>query len=208
MKNNFKILLLHLAFALQVERGACAGCDEDDWNVPAYLDGCDDALAQGGIAGYFAIRCDMSFTDITDEAEWDAKIAAGEVFGRSDGDFIRGQLPAAEREKIAVGACGSELTIGKNFSLSMFDAGYDAGLTKYDLYDYVDKKSKQWNWGFILCDGSTYGPYSNVNVEVDEIIPETNATQKEFQINMFWKTGVGVSKPVSLPFLVGKQLHP
>jgi len=207
MKDLIKLFVMQLAFAFRVEMGACSSCDEDDWAYPVYLDGCDDALTQSGIAGWFALRCDKSFTDITDELEWDVKIAAGELFGRFDGDFIRGALPAPDRTNLEVGACGNSLTIRKDYTATLFDAGYDAGFTKYDLYDYVDRKSKQWKWGFILCDGTTYGPFSNGQVEPDEIIGETNNVQREFQIIISWKAGLGVPKPVLLPFLIGKQLH-
>lgn len=186
---------------------ACQPCaDEED--VPTYLDGCVDSLEEGGLAGWFAVACDAPFVDITDEAEWDAKIAAGEVFGRFDGTFIRGSLPVPERNEVTVGACGQPITISKNFTVSMFDSAYEATNTKYDLYDYVDRKVGRFEYGFIQCDGNTYGPFPNVTAKADENIPETTDENKSFQIDFTFRRGLGVAKPVLLPFLVGKQLHP
>ena len=206
---NIKLLLLQFVFNFAIAKGVCASCDENDWDVPTYLDGCDDTLAQSGIAGWFAIRCDKSFTDITDEAEWDAKIAAGEVFGRLDSDFIRGSFPVPERDEVTVGACGRPVTVAKNYTATVIDSAYDAGLTHFDLYDYVDKKSRIWNWGIIYCDGSTYGPFNNVTVKADEDASgETTSENKSFQLIFEWKGALGVPKPTLLPFLVGKKLHP
>jgi hypothetical protein len=202
---SIKLNILAMLFAIC--EMSCQPCDDEE-TVPTYLDGCIDDLYPGGIAGWFAVKCDAPFTDITDEAEWDAKIAAGEVFGRFDGEMIRGSLPVPERAKVPVGACGVEKTISKTYTATLFDSAYEATNTKYDLYDYLDRKGSRWLFGLIQCDGNTYGPFANVTAEPDENIPETNAEVKAFQFILSWKQGLGVPKPVLLPFLVGKQLHP
>ena len=186
----------------------CEDCDPNDFLVPTYLDGCDDDVQPGGIAGWVAMRCDESFLDITDEAEWDAKIAAGEVFGRYDGTLIRGSLPVPDRTDVDVSACGVSKTISKTYTASIIDSAHEPTLTKYDLYDYVDKKSSLWLWGFITCDGYFYGFYPRATAKVDENIPETNSEVKDFQMTISWIGGLGVNKPVFLPFLIGKKLHP
>jgi len=184
----------------------CSGCDEALFDVPVYDYGCEDDVKPGGVGGWFMIRCDAQFTDITDEAEWDAKIAAGQIKGIFDCTLIRGSLPVPDRTTVPVGACGTPKTISKTYTLSIIDSGYDAGLTRYNLYDYIDKFGQLWNFGFITADFFVYGPYSNVNAQVDENIPETNSEVKDFQFTVSWIAGKGVNIPVQLPFLDGKKL--
>jgi hypothetical protein len=209
---NFNILMLAMAFdnihkVNAAFAGVCDDCDPLLFDVPDYLDGCDDDVQSGGIAGWIALRCDKSFTDITDEIEWDTKIAAEEVFGRFDGNLIRGSLPVPDRNNVNVGACGTEKTVSKTYTASLIDSAHESTLTKYDLYNYVDQNGTLWNWGFITCDGYFYGFYPKATAAVDENIPETNSEVKDFNLTISWIGALGVNKPVYLPFLTTKKLH-
>lgn len=209
MKNNLNIIMLAVMMA-EIQgafAGTCDDCNPALFDVPDYLDGCDDDVQPGGIAGWVAMRCNVSFTDINDELEWDAKIAAEEVFGRFDGNLIRGSLPVPDRNTVSVGACGTDKTVSKTYSAAIIDSAHDSSLTKYDLYNYVDQNGQLWLWGFITCDGYFYGFYPKATAQVDENIPETNSEVKDFQLSISWIGALGVNKPVYLPFLTTKKLH-
>jgi hypothetical protein len=76
--------------------GVCPPCIDED-NAPNYLcDPCDSTVYSGGIAGWFAKKCNYEFDDITDSTEWETAIADKNVFGRVNGSRISGGLPAPE----------------------------------------------------------------------------------------------------------------
>jgi len=71
----------------------------------------------------------------------------------------------------------------------------------------MDINGELYDFGFIDCVGNFYGFFGDSTFKVDENIPETNSEVKDFQIGITFKTGLGINKPVLLPFLVGKKLH-
>ena len=198
-------IMLSEAHKIQGAKADCEDCDEELFDVPPYAYGCND-VKPGGFAGWFMVKCGAPFVDISDPLEWDTKIAAGEVKGIFDPKLIRGSLPVPDRNTVSVGACGTPQTISKTYTANLIDSGRDENDTRYDLYDYIDKYGDLWNFGFITCAFDVYGPFSNVTVEVDENIPETNSEVKDFPMNVSWIAGKGVNKPISLPFLEGLKL--
>ena len=201
------LLFLHSAFKIKGAGSNCTDCDPLSFDYPPFEEGCADAVEEGGIAGWVAIRCNVTFTSIQDETEWDQKISDKEIVGIFDGDFIRGSIPVPDRDEVTVGACGTAKTIAKNYELSFIDSGYNESKTKYDIYDFMDKNGELYNYGYLDCKGNFYGFYGNSTFKVDENIPETNSENKEFQGSITFKTGLGLNKPVLLPFLVNKKLH-
>lgn len=198
---------MQAVFRIQGAKGSCTDCDPTEFDYPEFDSGCADAVEEGGIAGWVAIRCNVSFTSIADESEWDAKIAAKEIVGIYDSEFIRGSIPIPDRNEVTVGACGTPKTISKEYELSFIDSGYNASKTKYDIYNFMDQKGELYNFGYLDCQGNFYGFYGNSTFKVDENVPETNSENKEFQGSITFKTGLGLNKPVWLPFLVNKKLH-
>lgn len=210
MKKIFQLSALafaYNAFKIQGAFASCEDCDPLDFDYPVFEEGCDDAVEKGGIAGWVAIACNVNFVDVKDEAEWDAKIAAKEIVGIYDGDFIRGAIPVPDRDEVTVGACGTPKTVAKNYEASIVDSAYNDSKTKYDIYNFMDIKGELYDFGFIDCLGNFYGFFGDSTFKVDENIPETNSEVKDFQIGITFKTGLGINKPTLLPFLVGKKLH-
>lgn len=200
-------MAIMITFKIKGAFASCEDCDPADFDYPAFEEGCDDTVEKGGIAGWVAIACNTSFTNIADEAEWDAKIAAKEIVGIYDGEFIRGSLPVPDRDEVTVGACGTAKTVAKNYEASLIDSGYNDTKTKYDIYNFMDINGELYDYALIDCDGNLYGFFGNSTFKVDENIPETNSEVKDFQIGITFKKGLGINKPTLLPFLIGKKLH-
>lgn len=189
--------------------GVCPPCIDDE-NVPNYLcDPCDSTVYSGGIAGWFAKKCNYEFSDITDSTEWETAIADKNVFGRVNGSRISGGLPAPEFTTKKRGSCGQEEVVKQSRVVSLTDAENDNDFTIDALYNFlaVPANASGYEFGFITCDGRFLGWYSNVTVRPFYQIAETDEDDAYWTIEFRYNEQLGTFNQQQLSFLLTQSYN-
>lgn len=189
--------------------GVCPPCIDED-NAPNYLcDPCDSTVYSGGIAGWFAKKCNYEFTDITDSTEWETAIADKNVFGRVNGSRISGGLPAPEFTTKKRGSCGQEEVVKQSRVVSLTDAENDLTFTIDALYNFLSNPAKAagYEFGFVTCDGRFLGWYSNVTVRPFYQIAETDEDDAYWTIEFRYNEQLGSFTQISLDFLLTQSYN-
>ena len=184
--------------------GVCPPCIDED-NAPNYLcDPCDSTVYSGGIAGWFAKKCNYEFDDITDSTEWETAIANKNVFGRVNGSRISGGLPAPEFTTKKRGSCGQEEVVKQSRVVSLTDAENDLTFTIDALYNFLSNPAKAagYEFGFVTCDGRFLGWYSNVTVSPFYQIAETDEDDAYWTVEFRYNEQLGTFSQLSLDFLL------
>lgn len=189
--------------------GVCPPCIDED-NAPNYLcDPCDSTVYSGGIAGWFAKKCNYEFSDITDSTEWETAIADKNVFGRVNGSRISGGLPAPEFTTKKRGSCGQEEVVKQSRVVSLTDAENDLTFTIDSLYNFLSNPAKAagYEFGFVTCDGRFLGWYSNVTVRPFYQIAETDEDDAYWTIEFRYNEQLGSFTQISLDFLLTQSYN-
>lgn len=189
--------------------GVCPPCIDED-NAPNYLcDPCDSTVYSGGIAGWFAKKCNYEFSDITDSTEWETAIANKDVFGRVNGSRISGGLPAPEFTTKKRGSCGQEEVVKQSRVVSLTDAENDLTFTIDALYNFLSNPAKAagYEFGFVTCDGRFLGWYSNVTVRPFYQIAETDEDDAYWTIEFRYNEQLGSFTQMSLDFLLTQSYN-
>jgi len=184
--------------------GVCPPCIDED-NAPNYLcDPCDSTVYSGGIAGWFAKKCNYEFDDITDSTEWETAIADKNVFGRVNGSRICGGWPAPEFTTKKRGSCGQEEVVKQSRVVSLTDAENDLTFTIDALYNFLSNPAKAagYEFGFVTCDGRFLGWYSNVTVRPFYQIAETDEDDAYWTVEFRYNEQLGTFSQLSLDFLL------
>ena len=184
--------------------GVCPPCIDED-NSPNYLcDPCDSTVYSGGIAGWFAKKCNYEFDDITDSTEWETAIADKNVFGRVNGSRISGGLPAPEFTTKKRGSCGQEEVVKQSRVVSLTDAENDLTFTIDSLYNFLSNPAKAagYEFGFVTCDGRFLGWYSNVTVRPFYQIAETDEDDAYWTVEFRYNEQLGTFSQFTLDFLL------
>lgn len=184
--------------------GVCPPCiDEDD--APNYLcTPCDSTVYSGGIAGWYAKKCNYEFVDITDSTEWETAIADKDIFGRVNGSRISGGLPAPEFTTKKRGSCGQEEVVKQSRVVSLTDAENDLTFTIDSLYNFLSNPAKAagFDFGFVTCDGRFLGWYSNVTVRPFYQIAETDEDDAFWTVEYRYNEQLGTFSQLTLDFLL------
>jgi hypothetical protein len=189
--------------------GVCPPCIDED-NSPNYLcDPCDSTVYSGGIAGWFAKKCNYEFDDITDSAEWEIAIENKNVFGRVNGSRISGGLPAPEFTTKKRGSCGQEEVVKQSRVVSLTDAENDLSFTIDSLYNFLANPAKAagYDFGFVTCDGRFLGWYTNVTVRPFYQIAETDEDDAYWTIEFRYNEQLGTFNQMSLNFLLTQSYN-
>lgn len=195
--------------------GGCAACPNaasvDDF--PVVLTGTPMVLP-GGIAGFAVMRSDISWTNVTLEAEWETKITAGTLLVRMNGCRVKGTKGDSTVVTRVRGACSAEEVVKRNQVWEITDVGNDDDFTMHDLYNYLLANYQCYTIAFITCDYRLYGmvapdPVGAPNVGkfmamtaffADDNIPETQDDDALLKLTATTQES-GVLKPITLSFL-------
>lgn len=116
------------------------------------------------------MKCDVSFTDITDLNEWTTKITANEV--HASGQLLASK-PQGSFTKKKVASCQVEKSSNATKQIDFQD--YNTDNTAFAVHafwnTFIDNPGK-WQLGWITCDGLFYGWQTDFDIEVDEQIEE------------------------------------
>ena len=151
-----------------------------------YSNACGVTTKPGGINRIGFIACDYEFTDITDQVEWDAAIAAGDAVLSG---LLYASKPKSSFTKKRVNSCSSERVTGVEKSITFQDYNDNESATDcadYDFWNTILDNPAAYRMVFVLCDGYMYGPIDNFTIEVDEIIDESSDGMRYFDGSIFW----------------------
>lgn len=192
--------------------GGCAACPNaagvDEF--PPVLTGTPIVLS-GGFAGFAVMRSDLSWTNITLEAEWESKIAANTLLVRMNGCRVKGSKGDSTTVKRTRGACSAEEVVKREQTWEITDVGNDDEYTMHDLYNYLQANYACYRIAFITCDYRLYGFVSPSNNNVgqfmsmtaffaDDNIPETKDDDALLKLSATTSID-GLVKPMALSFL-------
>ena len=154
----------------------------------AYSNACGVNPLPAGINRVAFLACDFEFTDITDQAEWDAAIAARDAV--VSGELI-GSKPKGTFTKKMVSSCSPERVTGgeKSFVFQDFNQSEVHGdCSIYTFWNTILANPKAYRLVFFTCDGYLYGPIDDFTLEVDDVIPETNKDSKFMDGSILWNS--------------------
>ena len=164
----------------------------------SYSGGCGIVTRPGGIKKFAFIKCDYVFTDITDRAEWIAAVAARNIVFSG---LILGQKPKGSFTKKRIASCQPEGVVGAEKSITFQDYNTDTvtpgGCLAYTFWNTVLNEPSSYLLAYITCDGYVYGPISDFQLEIDEVIEDNNTGSTYFDGTLTWNT-VAMDCPVAV----------
>jgi hypothetical protein len=153
-----------------------------------YSNACGVVTRPGGINRIAFLQCDFEFTDITDQAEWDAAIAAGEAVVSG---LLLGAKPKGSFTKKRVNSCSPERVTGgeKTVTFQDFNTSMVHGdCSIYDFYNTFLENPAAYRLVYFTCDGYAYGPIDDFTLEVDDPIDDTNTGNAYFDGSLLWNS--------------------
>lgn len=151
----------------------------------------------GGRRGAF-MKCNKSFTDPTDPAEWTAKIEAGDVVATGE---LLGQKPKPSFTKKKFSSARPEEVTGvtEQFQFKDFNASLD---DNGDLvfWDTIQTNYQRYVYGFVDDHDNFYGFYDNWSPEIGSVIEEDVDGNTYVDGVLTFKSS-GVLVPVQVPGL-------
>jgi len=153
-----------------------------------YSNACGVITKPGGINRIGFIACDYDFTDITDQAEWDAAIAAGDAVWSG---LLYASKPKPSFTKKRVNSCSQERMVGSQKTLTFQDYNdgtvHDADdCAEYDFWNTILSNPDAYRMVFITCDGYLYGPVDDFTIEVGEVIDDTKEGNRYIDGTLYW----------------------
>lgn len=157
--------------------------------LPAtYSGGCGVVTRPGGIKKFAFIKCDYTFTDITDAAEWTSAIASGDVVGSG---LVLAQKPKGSFTKKRIASCEPEAVVGAEKTITFQDYNTDGvtgatGVLHYDFWNSVLQQPQNFLFAFYTCDGYLYGTINDFQIEIDEVIEDNDTGNTYFDGTISW----------------------
>ena len=137
------------------------------------------------------MACDQSFTDITDQLEWDAMIAAKKIRLSPE---LEGELAAATHTTDVINTCvqttaylGSEIPL--NFSSGDYSTD-GAEYTAWEFWNFALLNFQNLRFGFFDCDEQFYGMTTlpdgtfqmiKASLQVADVRPLGSKTRAKFE---------------------------
>ena len=154
-----------------------------------YSGGCGIVSRPGGIKKFAFIKCDYTFTDITDPAEWTAAIASGDVIGSG---LVLAQKPKGSFTKKRIASCEPESVVGAEKSITFQDYNSDsvtpggAGTLAFDFWNTILSSPQNYLFAFYTCDQYLYGEITDFQIEIDEVIEDNDTGNAYFDGTITW----------------------
>jgi hypothetical protein len=171
--------------------------------APAGYAYCFITSKKGGLARFAFLACDETFTDITDDAEWQTKINAGTLTltGQLAGQKPRGTFT---RTKLAAGIPDS--VTGKENTWSFVDFNVDplynaVSPTQRDItfWNTIVQNASKYKVYAIDCENFVHGPVNDFVAEVDLVIPDNTKEFQRYEGSIMWD-GIDILTRTALGF--------
>lgn len=164
--------------------------------VPKNEAGCGSKPRKGGVPRLVALKCDVSFADVTDLAEWQTKITADEVHASPR---ILGQKPKGSATKKKFNSETPEQVTGYTKSLTFQDYNADENNnTDYDFWNGIDVNSDKFLLGYFTSDELFFGFIPDWALEIDDVAEEDSNGTLYFDGAVTWNARQ-MLKPVHIP---------
>lgn len=159
-------------------------------NVPCPLNvGCSIETRAGGIKRFAIVSCGYEFQDITSVAEWTAAVASGDV---AISGVVLGQKPKGTFTKKRISSCSPEAITGaeKQITFQDYNVGnnyaQNAHCAAYTFWNTILSNPESYQFGYITCDNLFYGLVTDFQIEIDEVIEDTNLGSTYFDGTILW----------------------
>lgn len=169
MKN---ILLKYLALSLLAMQAECDDC-EDTGDFPVGSKNTNLNRVPGGYRGFALKKCSYTFADISDIAEWETAIAAGDVHVILSCKWILGSK-AGDNTTNTEGSCEVEDIANQTSAFTFIHSG-DNTANDIDTFfiDWKSKKGEGWDLAPVKCDGTTirdfYSGTASITLGADDV---------------------------------------
>lgn len=146
----------------------------------------------GGISRLIFKSCDVTFTDITDTAEWTTKITANEVHATG---YVLGQKPKGTVTKKKLADIYPEQVASGVKTINVQDYNVEAAnaLGEYDFWKNIFTNQHSLSFAYMTEEELLYGFYDSFVCDVDDV-REDSEGNTYFDIEIQWKE-TGISKP-------------
>jgi len=146
--------------------------------------GCGVQTRNGGISRFAFVKCDYEFSEINNRQEWIDAIDNGDVVLTG---LILGQKPKGSFTKKRISSCSPEAIVGKENQVTFNDFNSDAeGCTDTDFWNAIVLNASNYQFGYYTCDGYFYGLVSEFQIEVDQVIEDSNVGSIFFDGTITW----------------------
>lgn len=133
------------------------------------------------------VGCNYNFADITDADEWIAAIDTNNA-ARLSG-FVLGQKPKGTFTKKRIASCTPEVVIGGEKTLTFQDYNTDTGVggcAVHTFYNTILANAGRYRFGYWTCDNKFYGLIDNFQLEIDEVIEDSNLGNRYMDGTVTW----------------------
>ena len=166
----------------------------------SYNGGCGIVTRSSGISKFAFIKCDYSFTDFSDAAEWTTAITAGDIVGTG---LLMAEKPKGDFEKRRVQSCAPEAVVGGTKTINFQDYNTDtvtgggAGVLHYDFWNGILAQPSNFLFAWYTCNQFAYGPVDSFQIEIDEV-EENSENGKVYFDGTITYDSVAMTAPTSV----------
>jgi hypothetical protein len=153
--------------------------------LPASITGgCGITTRTGGISKFAFVKCDYTFTDLSDRDEWVAAVASNDVVFTG---LLLAQKPKGTFTKKRISSCAPEQLVGKENQITFQDFNSDTLDCKdIEFWNTLVTASSSYQFGYYTCDGYFYGLVPEFSLEVDQVIEDNSTGNIFFDGTVSW----------------------
>jgi len=155
----------------------CIQCNED---FQAIVPCCDRIFLPGGLKGLPFQKCGADpFVDMTDLAEWEAKLASGEIISTPMVDIV-GSMPEPESASVKTDSCAPERPVSYTHTIEVTDHNSEIltavpGFQQDIFWRHIKQNYRKYGVGAVTCDDRFYGFYTGYSAHIRRVIDDNNA---------------------------------
>lgn len=166
-------------------------------------DECNFDNSKGGINRLVFLHCSVTFVDINDIDEWCFYAKQGLLFITND---LIGEKPVGDWSMRILSSCSLEQAINKDNIVEFQDANADlVNFTEYLFWNFMMKNYKNYQFGYIKCDGTFSGFVRPFGFKVERITSDNNKDIDYWKGSVRWRS-IYELVPVLIPDLVSTIL--
>ena len=142
------------------------------------------------------LACNAPLSDESDIDQWNAAIAAGELFVRTDCSFQAGI--DREDQTQEVGACVVTVTTRTTATLTFNDPAETPNYDVHRFWSYFKQYGKNYFLAYFLCDGTVYGFRRIKYISANPQIENTNNGLRQWSGTITWDEPIsGEAAPIA-----------
>jgi hypothetical protein len=194
IKHYFKLVA---SFAMSAGCGSCNSTSTID-DFPAFTQGVNQGLnyRRGGITGLAFNKCNSPFTDVTDQAEWQAKIDGTPAAPPNPAippslvvlmNCFVGFEKTSETQTVTVGACQTILRTGSNKTITGTVTADNSNYDVFKLMQHLQTHPADYQVAIIGCDGEVY-PFKKMTIQADHNIEGTIEGSTNWTLTLTYNT--------------------